>query len=397
MYLPEISVSDYTYNLPVERIAGYPAERRDSSRLLTFVRGNISECPVLQLSEMLPANSTLVFNNSKVIKARMIFKKSSGGEIEIFCLSPVEPSSFGKALAATGKCLWKCVVGNAKRWKSGSLEKEFEHGNAKYTLKAIKIQTDGDWIIGFAWDAPLDFSKVLDYCGNVPIPPYLGRQSEKIDELSYQTVFSKYEGSVAAPTAGLHFSDELLSRLTKRGIAREEITLHVGAGTFRPIKGKYANEHKMHGETFVVERTTLENLRAKVGGIVAVGTTSARMLESLYWLGVMANTRIAPVLRQWDAYRYTTDMTATEAFDRLLTLMYSTGSATLSATTEIMIVPGYRFRTIEGLVTNFHQPGSTLLLLIAALIGNRWKDVYKYALDNNFRFLSYGDCSLLLP
>jgi S-adenosylmethionine:tRNA ribosyltransferase-isomerase len=397
MYLPNIYLSKYAYNLPAEKIAKYPAERRDNSRLLSFIHGNISESPFLQLPDMLPQDSTLVFNNSKVIKARLLFPKPTGGRVEILCLNPVAPATFDEALSATHLCVWECVIGNTKKWKTDSIEKNFQYNDQTYIIKARKVDSDNNSTIAFVWDAPIDFSTVLNCCGCIPLPPYIRRESKMSDEETYQTVFSKHEGSVAAPTAGLHFSNEILTQIAERGIVREEVTLHVSAGTFLPITEQYVYKHKMHQETFMIDRSTLERLHSQLGNIIAVGTTSARVLESLYWLGAMANTRIFPVLRQWDAYKYTQYMPAREAFERLMTVMDRTGVTTLTSTTEIMIVPGYKFKTIKGLVTNFHQPHSTLLLLIAALIGNRWRDVYNYALDNNFRFLSYGDCSLLLP
>jgi S-adenosylmethionine:tRNA ribosyltransferase-isomerase len=393
--IPEIFVKDYTYTLPEEKIARYPNNERDKSKLLVY-NGNISEHTFSGLPELVPSNSVFVFNNSKVIRARIFFKKDTGASIEVFCLYPGVPSTFDESLSSVRYCSWWCAVGNAKRWKDELLEKELDYEGKKYCLKARKVDIKNDYLIMFEWDAPIDFSRVLDCCGNIPIPPYLKRDSEQVDEFSYQTVYSKLEGSVAAPTAGLHFTEKVLNALKNKGIAFEEITLHVGAGTFKPIKEKLANQHEMHKETFIINRSTLEHLRNKIGDIIAVGTTSARMLESLYWMGVIANIDDNYSLSQWEAYQHDTEMPAKEAFSRLIKKMDCQNTVSEQATTEIMIVPGYKFRTIKGLITNFHQPESTLILLIAALIGDKWRDVYNYALTNNFRFLSYGDCSFLV-
>ncbi|MDR3246945.1 MAG: S-adenosylmethionine:tRNA ribosyltransferase-isomerase [Prevotellaceae bacterium] len=393
--IPEIFVKDYTYILPEEKIARYPNSERDHSKLLVYDRG-ISEHIFSSLPEFVPSGSVLVFNNSKVIRARIFFKKVTGASIEVFCLYPGVPSTFDESLSSIRYCSWWCAVGNAKKWKDDLLEKELDYEGKKYSLKARKVDIKNDYLIMFEWDAPIDFSKVLDCCGNIPIPPYLKRDSEQVDEFSYQTVYSKLEGSVAAPTAGLHFTERVLNSLKNKGIDFEEITLHVGAGTFKPIKEVLAHKHEMHKETFIINRSTLEHLRDKTGDVIAVGTTSARMLESLYWLGVIADDNDDYSLSQWEAYQHDTDMSAKEAFTRLLNKMDHQKTVSEHATTEIMIAPGYKFRTISGLITNFHQPESTLILLVAAFIGEKWREVYNYALDHDFRFLSYGDCSLLI-
>ncbi|MDR0385552.1 MAG: S-adenosylmethionine:tRNA ribosyltransferase-isomerase [Prevotellaceae bacterium] len=392
--VPEICAEDYTYFLPEEKIARYPNRERDKSRLLVCDRG-ISEYAFSQLPEIIPPDSLLVFNNSKVIRARIFFKKETGALIEVFCLHPANPSAFDESLSALNRCSWQCAVGNAKKWKNEILEKEFNHEGKQYVLTAKKLKASGDFLIMFEWNAPVDFSQILDCCGNIPIPPYLKREPEQTDEYSYQTVYSKPKGSVAAPTAGLHFTRNVLSALNSKGIDFEEITLHVGAGTFKPVKEKFVHNHEMHRETFIITRSTLERLRDKAGNIIAVGTTSARMMESLYWLGITADTADGYSLSQWEAYRHDTDISAQEAFNRLIDKMDRQQTVSEQASTEIMIIPGYRFRTVKGLITNFHQPESTLILLVAAFVGNRWRDVYDYALSNNFRFLSYGDCSLL--
>jgi S-adenosylmethionine:tRNA ribosyltransferase-isomerase len=392
--VPEILVKNYTYTLPDEKIARYPNSERDNSKLLLY-DGNISEYMFSYLPEIISPDSLLVFNNSKVIRARIFFRKETGASIEVFCLHPATPSTFDESLSSISRCSWWCAVGNAKKWKDEVLEKEFEYEGKKCYLKAKKMEVKDDFLIMFEWDAPVDFSQMLDCCGNIPIPPYLRRDSEQIDEYSYQTVYSKLKGSVAAPTAGLHFTQNVLNALKNKGVDFEEITLHVGAGTFKPIKEKLVHNHEMHRETFIINRSTLEHLRDKTGNIIAVGTTSARMLESLYWLGVTADTNDGYSLSQWDAYHHDSDMSAKEAFTRLINKMDCQKTTSEQASTEIMIIPGYRFRTIKGLITNFHQPESTLILLVAAFIGDHWRDVYDYALNNDFRFLSYGDCSLL--
>ncbi|MDR2382593.1 MAG: S-adenosylmethionine:tRNA ribosyltransferase-isomerase [Prevotellaceae bacterium] len=392
--VPEIFVKDYIYALPDEKIARYPDSKRDNSKLLVYDKG-ISEYTFSHLPEVISADSLLVFNNSKVIKARIFFRKETGAVIEVFCLHPASPSTFDESLSAPSRCSWCCAVGNAKKWKDEILEKIFEYEGKIYCLKAKKLEAGSDFLILFEWNAPIDFSQTLDFCGNIPIPPYLKRDSEQIDEYSYQTVYSKLKGSVAAPTAGLHFTQNVLNALKNKGVDFEEITLHVGAGTFKPIKEKFVHKHEMHQETFIINRSTLEHLRDKAGNIIAVGTTSARMLESLYWLGVTADLKNDYSLSQWDAYQHDTDMSAKEAFTRLINKMDSRKTVSEQASTEIMIIPGYRFRTIKGLITNFHQPESTLILLVAAFVGDKWKKVYDYALNNDFRFLSYGDCSLL--
>ncbi|MDR0560205.1 MAG: S-adenosylmethionine:tRNA ribosyltransferase-isomerase [Prevotellaceae bacterium] len=394
-YIPKISVKDYRYDLPDNKIAKYPLDIRDRSKLLLYQNGEISEHAFTILPDILTSDTALVFNNSKVIRARIAFRKNSGAGIEVFCLSPASPRLFDAALSAVGKCSWNCTVGNAKRWKDEPLEKEFKYKDIAYKLTARKTRLNNEFLVDFEWDAPVSFSVILDCCGEIPIPPYLGRNSEKIDEVSYQTVYSKHEGSVAAPTAGLHFSDGVLAALQSKNISIEEITLHVGAGTFKPMKGEFASEHKMHRETFIINRSGLERLYLKSDNLVAVGTTSARMLESLYWLGVTANTRECYETEQWDAYRFKTDMSVKDAFERIFNKMDKNGDKTVQATTQIMIVPGYEFKTVKGLITNFHQPESTLILLVAAFIGDKWKDIYDYALNHDFRFLSYGDCSFL--
>jgi S-adenosylmethionine:tRNA ribosyltransferase-isomerase len=392
--VPEIFVKDYTYVLPEEKIARYPNSERDGSRILVYDKG-ISEYGFSQLPEIVSSGSILVFNNSKVIKARIFFKKDTGAVIEVFCLHPHTPSTFDASLSSVRSCSWWCTVGNAKKWKDEILEKNIEYEGQKYRLQAKKLDGNDDFLILFEWDVPVDFAQMLDCCGNIPIPPYLRRASEPIDECSYQTVYSKLKGSVAAPTAGLHFTQTVLDSLKNKGVDFEEITLHVGAGTFKPIKENSVQKHEMHKERFIINRSTLEHLRNKTGDVIAVGTTSARMLESLYWLGVTAEDNDGYSLKQWEAYRHDTDMSAKEAFTRLIDKMDSHKTVSEQASTEIMIVPGYRFRTFKGLITNFHQPGSTLILLVAAYIGDEWRKVYDYALNNDFRFLSYGDCSLL--
>ena len=394
-----INKKDYEYELPEDRIAKFPKQERDSSKLLLYSQGEISEDIFSGLPAYLSPGDMLVFNNTKVIKARLIFKKSTGARIEVFCLQPVAPSSFDEALASIFSCSWECTVGNAKRWKKGevlSAEFEYEGKTCVLAAKCIDLEPDSSANtrnIFFEWDADLAFSSVLERCGHVPIPPYLKRGDEKSDNQRYQTIYSKLEGSVAAPTAGLHFTDNLIAALREKGVRTTEITLHVGAGTFMPMKTENAAEHVMHREIFKVERRTLQELYDNVDRLIAVGTTSARMLESLYRLG--ANKIENKDITQWEAYESNEDISARESLSRLIKRMDSAEIEHFYASTQIMIVPGYKFKMTKGLITNFHQPASTLILLVAAFIGNDWKRVYDYALKHDFRFLSYGDSSFL--
>ena len=378
----EIRIEDYNYPLPDERIAKYPLAKRDESKLLLYKDGNVSENVFKRIADYLPAGALMVFNNTRVIQARLLFNKETGARIEIFCLEPAEPRDYALIFQTTSRCRWTCLVGNLKKWKSGSLTKELLVNDHLLTLRAEKLESKGDsHLIEFTWDDDrVTFAELLDAAGVLPIPPYLHRETEKSDLSTYQTVYSKIKGSVAAPTAGLHFTPEVLADIDAHGIGREEVTLHVGAGTFKPVKSETIAGHEMHTEFISVNRSSIERLRANK--IIAVGTTSVRTLESLYYIGVLIEnnpdaTSEELVVKQWMPYD--------EANNRL------TPEQAL-----IIIVPGYEFKLVKGIVTNFHQPQSTLLLLISAFVKGDWRKIYDYALGHDFRFLSYGDSSLLL-
>lgn len=397
-----IKISDFDYPLPDERIARFPTGERDSSRLLVYRDGAIGDTVFRNIGKELPAGATLVFNNTRVIRARIVMHKPSGARIEIFCLEPHSPAAYEQAFSATEECRWQCIVGNLKKWKEGPLAIEFGYGGANYRLEAWREEAGGTHqIIRFRWDAPLTFGQLLEHLGRIPIPPYLGRDSEEIDNVRYQTVYSRFEGSVAAPTAGLHFTPELIESLRDRGMTTEEITLHVGAGTFLPVKDEDPTRHSMHTEHFEVTLATLHRLsQTDPGSIIAVGTTSVRTLESLPALGYRTLRDGSPdentVIGQWEAYDIPSGLTGTELLAALADYMESHDMESIRAATQIMIMPGFLYRITSGIVTNFHQPKSTLLLLVSAFIGDDWRRVYDYALREEFRFLSYGDSSLLL-
>lgn len=396
-----IAISDFDYPLPDERIARFPLADRADSRLLLYRGGAIGEAVFREVVDFLPAGATVVFNNTRVVRARLLFHKATGARIEVFCLEPAEPADYERAFAVRGSCGWHCIVGNSKKWKEGALTIDYEGG----VLSAERASDlSGGDVVRFSWSSEHTFGQLLELLGRTPIPPYLCRESEEIDTVRYQTVYSRWEGSVAAPTAGLHFTPEIIASLPERGFGVAEVTLHVGAGTFLPVKAADAREHHMHTEVFQVDRATLERLAEaiKTAGIVAVGTTSVRTLESLAVLGerVLLRGEAEPerVVGQWEAYENgATSENAAAPLAALAEWMRSREMTQLHGATEIMIVPGYRWRTVRGLITNFHQPQSTLLLLISALVGERWREIYAYALKNGFRFLSYGDSSLLLP
>ncbi len=398
-----INISDYDYPLPDERIAKFPLDERDASKLLVYRNGDISHSRFRDIGEVLPAGSLLVFNNTRVIRARLVMHKPSGARIEVFCLEPAAPADYERAFAATGTCEWKCIVGNRRKWKEGPVSIEFDCGERRCRLDATCVEALGrECRIRFDWDAPLAFGRLLEHLGRIPIPPYLNRDSQEIDNTRYQTVYSRIEGSVAAPTAGLHFTPALIDAMRRQGYGFEEVTLHVGAGTFLPVKDEDATRHPMHTEHFEISLATVENLRARLGSIVAVGTTSVRTLESLPALGWRirhdGSPRTGEPVGQWEPYGLPDDFSGAEALDLLAAYMRRHGLASLQAATRIMITPqGYRFRTVSGMVTNFHQPKSTLLLLVSAFVGDDWHRIYDYALRNGFRFLSYGDSSVLLP
>jgi S-adenosylmethionine:tRNA ribosyltransferase-isomerase len=400
----QIRIADYHYPLPDERIAKYPLTRRDRSKLLLYKQGKISDTCFYRLPEYLPEKSLLVFNNTRVIQARLLFQKATGASIEVFCLEPVEPHDYVLAFQQTKQCTWKCLVGNLKKWKNGLLQQTVRVGNERVTLTAERTATCGEaHRITFSWEPDAHtFADLLEAAGTLPLPPYLHRETEAADLSAYQTVYSKIRGSVAAPTAGLHFTSETLSALDNRGIEREEITLHVGAGTFKPVKTETLGTHLMHTEWFTVQRRTIARLLAFPGRVIAVGTTSVRTLESLYYIGAMLarHPDASPeewMVGQWTPYEKTLpDLSPSESLHQILAYLERQQTGQLTAATQILIAPGYTFRLVNGMLTNFHQPQSTLLLLVAAFAGNDWKQIYDYALNHDFRFLSYGDSSLLL-
>ena len=398
-----IKIEDYNYNLPDNRIAKYPKNNRDASKLLIYKNTNISNDNFSNILSYLPPKSTLVFNNTKVIQARLKFEKETGAKIEIFCLEPITPSDYALAFQEKEKTSWKCIVGNSKKWKSGKLFKSINIDNKNIEISAERIEKfDSAQLIEFTWNnKDISFGELLDAMGRTPIPPYLNRDSEDIDTKRYQTVYSKHKGSVAAPTAGLHFTDKIIENLKDNDIDIEEITLHVGAGTFRPVKSETIDQHEMHTEHFIVTRKTIEAILNNIDNIISVGTTSIRTLESLHWIGVkiMSNYNISSdkiSISQWEAYQLNQEIEVKESLKAIINYLNRNELEKLITSTQIMIYPGYKFKVINGMITNFHQPKSTLLLLIAAFIGDKWKNVYKYAMDNDFRFLSYGDSSILL-
>ncbi|WP_303310557.1 S-adenosylmethionine:tRNA ribosyltransferase-isomerase [Hymenobacter sp. BT730] len=400
-----LSIHDFTYQLPPERIAPEPLPNRDQSRLLVYRQGQVTDRHFYQLPAELPADALLVFNDTKVVRARLFAHKPTGGIIELFCLEPVAPHrAIEPAMQQTGSCVWKCLVGNGKRWKSGPVLLEFMANNQPATLTAVRQETaDGYSLIQFSWEpAELPFAEVLRGAGHLPLPPYLNRPDTDVDAVRYQTVYAAQEGAVAAPTAGLHFSEAVLQELHAQGVDTAHVTLHVGAGTFQPVKADRMAEHPMHAEPISVTPALLQQLLSHQGPILAVGTTSLRTLESLYWLGVQLLQEPGAVdtslhISQWQPYEPGSEIPPAEALQALLHYLERTGADVLHATTQLLIAPGYQFRIGQGLITNFHQPESTLLLLVAALVGPQWRQLYEHALSNNYRFLSYGDSSLLLP
>lgn len=399
MIKPDISISNFTYNLPDNRIAKYPLGNRDESKLLIYKNQTIEETSFPSIIDALPPKAMLAFNNTKVIRARLKFKKVTGAEVEVFCLEPLVPAEVQMAFDCRQQTTWKCIVGNARKWKDGELTKSLTINNESVNISITKGERLNDaYSILFKWDNEhFSFAEIIEQIGLTPIPPYLNRETEDIDKDRYQTVYSEHQGSVAAPTAGLHFTDKILSTLSSNGHPLLNVTLHVGAGTFKPVKADEIADHDMHTEHFVIERLALKRLIDHKDELIAVGTTSVRTLESLYWYGVriLNNLSIDEGIQQWDAYNIDGIYSKEEAFNALLNYMENHNLAYLSGKTAIIIVPGYKFKVINGLVTNFHQPQSTLLLLISAIVGDKWKDIYQYALDNDFRFLSYGDSSYL--
>ncbi|TXK52109.1 S-adenosylmethionine:tRNA ribosyltransferase-isomerase [Pontibacter qinzhouensis] len=398
----KLAIKDFVYELPEDKIAKYPLPQRDHSKLLHYQGGQLTDCKFKDIAQLLPQQTLLVFNNTKVVQARLLFQKETGGLIEIFCLEPVAPHrEVQRAMQQTSHSTWKCLVGNNKRWKGEKLHLHFEGG----TLSAERLsQQEGHFLIGFTW-APeaLAFAEVLERCGRLPLPPYLNRDLTPDDTTRYQTVYAQQQGAVAAPTAGLHFTDNVLQQLQEQHISLAYLTLHVGAGTFKPVKADTMEAHDMHAEQLMVSKQVVKQVLQHLGSpIIPVGTTSMRSLESLYWLGVLLrqNPNLAPdalLINQWLPYETVTPPTAPEALQAILTYLEEQQSEFLHASTQVIIAPGYEFRVCSGLVTNFHQPESTLLLLVSALVGENWRTIYQHALNNNYRFLSYGDSSLLLP
>lgn len=397
-----IDINDFDYPLPDERIAKFPLAERSDSQLLIYRNGDLSKSHFRTLAEHLPAGSMLVFNNTRVIRARLIMHKESGARIEVFCLEPHSPSDYERAFAIKGECEWSCIVGGVKKWKQGFISINFDYEGTPSSLRATLVERGArEHIVRFEWDVDLTFGQLLEYLGRIPIPPYLNRDSEAIDLTRYQTVYSKFEGSVAAPTAGLHFTDEMIEQMRASGFEFGEVTLHVGAGTFLPVKSDNAAEHEMHTEHFEVTLSLLERLLAHECDVTAVGTTSVRTLESLPVLAWRISQGGSPdaerTIGQWEAYDIAEEYSGRDVLEELISYMKREGVERLKASTQIMITPlGFRFRIVRRIITNFHQPKSTLLLLVSAYLGDDWRRMYDYALENDFRFLSYGDSSLLI-
>lgn len=419
-----IKISDYNYDLPDERIAKFPIAQRDHSKLLVYKHGEVSDDVFHHLPTYLPQGALMIFNNTKVIQARLHFRKETGALIEVFLMEPAEPTDYELMFQTTGHCSWLCMIGNLKKWKEGSLKRDFEIKGPKLTLSATMRRGDAlgseaqkmvakgggtNYWVDFDWDNDkVSFAEILEAVGELPIPPYLNRKTEESDKTTYQTVYSKVKGSVAAPTAGLHFTDAVLKDLDAHGIDREEVTLHVGAGTFKPVKSLEIEGHQMHTEYIVVHRRSLEKLIKHECRVIAVGTTSVRTIESLYYMGVHllkhpeANEDELHV-NQWDPYELSEDgnlvdgITPMQAIQAIIDYLDRNGLEALHSSTQIIIAPGYQYKIVKMLVTNFHQPQSTLLLLVSAFLKGDWKKVYDYALSHDFRFLSYGDSSLLIP
>ena len=398
--IPEIHIEDYNYNLPDERIAKYPLSDRSSSKLLVYRDGNVISSVFSKIPEFLPENSLMVFNDTKVVPARLHFQRRSGAHIEIFCLEPVQPNEYVTMFATSGSCRWHCIVGNVKRWKGDTLSlynPESDPVISSMDLQANLIERMGETsIVEFSWKDGSPFSKVLECCGRIPIPPYLNRDTESIDNERYQTLYARFRGSVAAPTAGLHFTDKVLEDINLRGIDEQTVCLHVGAGTFLPVKSSLVREHTMHREPIVVTLSLIEKLLRRDKPVIAVGTTSVRTLESLYYIGIKCIEQGQPSdVDQWEPYSRDYPWSLEESLQAIASYLKNNNIDELKVGTRIIIVPGFKFRIVDMLVTNFHQPQSTLLLLISAFVGGDWQTIYDYALANDFRFLSYGDSSLL--
>jgi S-adenosylmethionine:tRNA ribosyltransferase-isomerase len=399
---PHLHIHDYDYLLPAEKIAQYPAAERDFSKLLIY-KGDeaLKQDRFINISNYLTGNTLIVFNNTRVIHARLLFTSNTGSIIELFCLKPVDPAAYENAFKKTGECIWECLVGNRRKWKGQELKQYINNGRTSLELRAEMIsQTSYGYLIKFSWSDPsFPFGEVMEKAGIIPLPPYIKRSAIETDNHRYQTVYARNEGSVAAPTAGLHFTEAILKRLQDKNIRSTNLTLHVGAGTFLPVKAERILDHPMHAEEFAVSLHTLEILLNHEGPLVAVGTTTVRTLESLYWLGakLVKTGSVSLEVDQWEPYYWNDSCQKKESLEALYNYLILNHLEEITASTRIMIIPGYQYRLIDQLITNFHQPRSTLLLLVAAFIGEDWKRVYQYGLDNNFRFLSYGDSSLLIP
>ncbi len=397
-----IAIADFDYPLPDDRIAKFPLERRDQSKLLVYRGGSIAESRFDHVPDLLPPDTLLIFNNTKVIHARLFFRKPTGSTIEVFCLEPFQ-MPVALSFEQRGHCTWNCFIGNNKKWKEGSLSRQLDIQGQSVTLTATRRKAVGNaWIVDFDWDGGLSFAELIDQAGVIPLPPYLHREAVSSDNERYQTVYALHQGSVAAPTAGLHFSPEVFEALRQKGIATDFITLHVGAGTFKPVSTPTIGEHEMHVEKIEISRSNIESILNHLGHtVIPVGTTTVRTIESVYWFGVKLsrNSKLdAMHVMQWDPYELESLSVSTEhAYKNVLQWMDEQGIDQLEGDTQLMIAPGYRYHVISGLITNFHQPKSTLLLLVSALVGDAWKECYRYALDHQFRFLSYGDSCLFLP
>ena len=400
-----LRIADYDYELPDERIAKHPLAQREQCKLLYYKGGEIEERRFWEVPALLPEHSTLIYNNTRVINARLRFRKETGSTIEIFCLEPVLPRDYEQIFQTKGHCVWQCLVGNSKRWKQGALTQTVTIDEQEVILSATRGEQRGNaWEIAFDWDERLGctFSDVLDAIGEIPIPPYLNRSTEASDATDYQTVYSHIDGSVAAPTAGLHFTDEVLAECDRRGITRREVTLHVGAGTFQPVKSEHIGDHPMHYEFISVNRQVIEDIIHATGPIIAVGTTSVRTLESLYYIGQILEDNPdadeeALTVTQWMPYTTPCAISTKKALQNIVDYLDRHHADSYMGSTQLMIAPGFQYRIVNGMITNFHQPQSTLLLLVAAFVGNdQWRGMYDYAMEHGFRFLSYGDAQLLL-
>lgn len=398
MEVKRISITDFDYVLPEERIAKHPLSERDSSKLLIYNKNEIQVDKFYNIAHYLPPKSLLILNNTKVVRARLRFKKESGALIEVFLIEPITPSEYEMSFSSKSSVVWKCIVGNLKRWKQNELQMAIPENGGILTARQIKRLTEGVEV-EFSWNnSSLTFAGIVELCGITPIPPYLNRESDDIDTYRYQTIYADPEGSVAAPTAGLHFTPKVFESLSQINIDTHFITLHVGAGTFKPVASATLENHEMHTEHFFVDIETVKKLYQNKEPVVCVGTTTLRAMESIYWLGVKVKEGLLDdsyYVSQWEPYELNSNTMADEAFKALYEYMSEKGISTLTASTQIMIVPGYEIKTCNALITNFHQPRSTLLLLVAAIVGIDWKRIYQYALDSGFRFLSYGDSNLL--